>query len=156
MKPKRQESVPQEDLFRMRLENLIDGRHELVRLATLIDWPVFEREFGATHAEGPGQPPLPTRLMVGLTYLKHCFALSDEEVVARWCENPYWQHFCGEVFFRHALPCHPTSLTRWRKRVGEAGCEWLLTETIEAGKRAGALKRQSFEKVIVEIGRAHV
>ena len=101
MKPKRQESVPQEDLFRMRLENLIDPRHELVRLARLIDWPVFERELGALHAEGPGQPPLPTRGMAGLTYLKHCFALSDEEVVARWSENPYWQHFCGEVFFRH-------------------------------------------------------
>jgi IS5 family transposase len=150
MKPKRQESVPQEDLFRMRLENLIDPCHELVRLAALIDWPVFEREFGAIHAEGPGQPPLPTRLMAGLTYLKHCFSLSDEEVVARWCENPYWQHFCGEVFFCHELPCHPTSLTRWRKRVGEAGCEWLLTETLEAGKRAGALKRQSFDKVIVD------
>jgi IS5 family transposase len=150
MKPKRVESVVQEDLFRMRLENLIDPGHELVRLARLIDWSVFEREFGALHSEGAGQPPLPTRLMAGLTYLKHCFALSDEEVVARWCENPYWQHFCGEVFFRHDLPCHPTSLTRWRKRVGEAGCEWLLTETIDAGRRAGMLKRQSFEKVIVD------
>lgn len=87
VKPKRQESVPQEYLFRLRLENLIDSRHERVRLAALIDWPVFEREFGAIHAEGPGQPPLPTRLMAGLTYLKHGFALSDEEVVARWCET---------------------------------------------------------------------
>ena len=86
--------------------------------------------------------------MAGRTYLKHCFALSDEEVVARWRENPYWQRFCGEEFFRHDLPCHPTSLTRWRKRVGEAGCEWLLT--IETDWRAGMLKRQSFERVIAD------
>lgn len=78
MKPKRVESVVQEDLFRMRLENLIDPGHELVRLARPIDWSVFEHEFGALHSEGAGQPPLPIRLMTGLTYLKHCFALSDE------------------------------------------------------------------------------
>ena len=29
--------------------------------------------------------------MVGLCYLQHTFTLSDEEVVARWIENPYWQ-----------------------------------------------------------------
>ena len=47
-------------------------------------------------ADGPGQPPLPTRLMAGLAILKHTFNLSDEELVARWVENPYFQHFCGE------------------------------------------------------------
>lgn len=150
MKPRSQESTPQEDLFRLRLENMINPRHELVRLAALIDWSVFEREFGALHEAGPGQPALPTRLMAGLTYLKHRFALSDEQVVARWCENPYWQHFCGEQFFCHDFPCHPTSLTRWRQRIGEAGCEWLLTETIEAGRRAKILKSSSCRKVIVD------
>gem|GEM_PF-5812294 len=40
-------------------------------------------------------------------------------------ENPYWQYLCGERFFQHRLPCHPTSLIRWRNRIGEAianGC----------------------------------
>ncbi len=57
--------------------------------------------------------------------------------MARWAENPYWQHFCGETFFQHRLPLDPSSLTRWRQRIGEEGVEWLLTQTIEAGKRAG-------------------
>lgn len=34
-----------------------------------------------------GQPPKLTRLMAGLLYLKHTFALSDEELIARWVEN---------------------------------------------------------------------
>ena len=34
----------QDDLLRPRLIDMIDGRHELVRLAALIDWSWFERE----------------------------------------------------------------------------------------------------------------
>ncbi|WP_386263460.1 transposase, partial [Xanthomonas translucens] len=67
----------------------------------------------------------PIRLMAGLLYLKHAYALSDEAVCARWLENPYWQFFTGEVFFQTRLPCDPSSLTRWRQRLGEAGMEEL-------------------------------
>ena len=64
---------------------------------------------------------------------QHAFALSDEAVVARWAENPYWQHFCGETFFQHRQPIDPSSLTRWRNRIGEEGVEWLLTERLKPG-----------------------
>jgi len=36
---------------------------------------------------------LPTRLLAGLHYLKHTFDQSDEDVIDRWVENPYWQYF---------------------------------------------------------------
>jgi transposase, IS5 family len=52
--------------------------------------------------------------MASLLYLKHTYALSDEDVVERWDENPYWQHFSGERYFLHELPCDPSSLVRWR------------------------------------------
>ena len=58
----------------------------------------------------------------------------NKAVVARWAENPYWQHFRRETFFQHRLPIDPSSMTRRRNRIGEEGVEWLLTETIEAGK----------------------
>ena len=70
--------------------------------------------------------------------------------MARWAENPYWQHFCGETFFQHRLPLDPSSLTRWRMRIGEEGVEWMLTETIKAGKRAGTVKGNDLKKVIVD------
>jgi transposase, IS5 family len=139
-----------DDLFRQELVNIIDMRHELARLAGLIDWTVFDREFGAQFVSTTGRPALPTRLVAGLLYLKHVYALSDEEVVERWVENPYHQYFCGERYFRHELPCDPSSLVRWRKRIGEEGVEWLLTETIEAAKRSGTIKAASLSTIVVD------
>jgi len=85
---------------------------------------------------GRGRPsrPLSARLMLGLLYLKYAYDLSDEAVVQRWMENPYWQYFCGEVFFQTRLPCDPSSLTRYRQHLGEAGVEELLAQTISAAK----------------------
>jgi IS5 family transposase len=87
MRPKHPEAEPQEDLFRARLENLVDRRHALVRLAGLIDWDRFEAEFGPLYTDG-GRPGLPTRLMVGLHLLKHMDGLSDEGTCARYLDSP--------------------------------------------------------------------
>src|SRR4029078_6119508 len=105
-----------DDRFRSRLEAIIDARHPLVQLAGLIDWACFDAAFGSLYADA-GRPVRPTRLMVGLHLLRHMKGLSDEEICARWVENPYMQAFCGETFFRHVLPLHRSSLTRWRTRI---------------------------------------
>ena len=103
-----------DDLFRERLDAIIDMRHSLVQLASVIDWPGFDDAFGRLYSS-TGRPGVATRLMVGLHYLKHTFDLSDEAVVERWVENPYWQYFCGEEYFSHELPIDPSSMTRdWR------------------------------------------
>ena len=117
----------QDDLFRARLVEIIDMRHELVKLADLIDWDFFERDWAGFFPSEAGRPATPSRLVAGLLYLQHAYKLSDEAVVARWVENPYYQHFCGEVFFQHRPPIDPSSLTRWRYRIGEEGAEWLLS-----------------------------
>jgi len=85
----------------------------------------------------------PIRLMVGLHYLKHAFDLIDESVVAGFVENPYWQYFCGYEYFQHEFSIDPSSLTRWRKRVGDSGIERLLEELLETAKRAGHLKSEN-------------
>ncbi|SDX76989.1 IS5 family transposase [Roseicitreum antarcticum] len=151
MKPKTR-STEQDDLLRVRarLIEMIDMRHELVKLAALIDWDIFEREWAGFFPSHTGRPATSPRLVAGLLYLQHAFALSDEAVVARWAENPYWQHFCGETFFQHRLPIDPSSMTRWRKRIGEEGVEWMLTQTIESGKRAGAVKGNDLKRVTVD------
>jgi Transposase domain (DUF772) len=124
--PKPADERADHDLFRTELLNLINQRHELVRLAALIDWQAFEAEWSPQFVSTTGRPALPTRLMAALLYLKHMYALSDEDVCEGWGENPYWQHFSGERYFQHELSCDPSSLVRWRQRIGEAGCEWLL------------------------------
>ena len=138
------------DMFRQRLDELVDLRHPLAQLATHIDWTVFEREWAGHFPSSRGRPATSTRMIAGLLYLQHTFALSDEDVVWGWIENPYWQLFCGETWFQHRPPIDPSSLTRWRKRIGEAGLEWMLTQTIKAAESAQVVKLQSFQKVIVD------
>jgi transposase, IS5 family len=136
----------QDDLLRPRLVDMIDPRHELTKLAVLIDWEVFEREWAGFFPSSTGRPATPPRLVAGLLYLQHAYRLSDEAVVVRWVENPYYQRFTGETFFQHRAPIDPSSLTRWRKRIGEAGFEWLLTQTIAAGQKAGAIDEDSVKR----------
>ena len=118
MQPKLNALQDDLELFRSRLENIIDQRHPLVRLARLIDWRVFEERFGALYAEAAGRPALPTRLMVALHLLKHMDGLSDEAICARYLDSPYVQAFCGETHFQHTLPLDRSSMTRLRKRIG--------------------------------------
>ena len=138
------------DLFRQELVELIDMQRPLVKLAALIDWSVFEREWSGFFPSTLGRPALQPRLIAGLLYLQHTYGVSDEVLVESWVENPYWQHFCGETYFRHELPCDPSALTRWRKRIGEEGVEWLLTQTIEAARMGKVVEKRSFDKVIVD------
>ncbi len=137
MGPKPAKAASDHDLFCTELVNLIDQRHELVLLGALIDWQAFSDQWSPQFISTTGRAALPTRLIAALVYLKHGYALSDEDVVHRWCEHPYWQHFSGERYFRHDLHCDPSSLVRWRARIGEAGCEWLLAHSIEAARVRG-------------------
>jgi len=91
MRPKPLDPRPVDDLFRARLSTQLDARHPLVRLAGLIDWKGLEAAFAPLYHETAGRPGKPVRLMVGLTYLKHCYNLSDEQVCERWLENPLYQ-----------------------------------------------------------------
>ena len=138
------------DLFRERLDNMLNQRHALYRLADLLDWSVFDKAFGALYCPDNGCPGKPTRLLVGLQYLKHCYGLSDEAVVSGWVENPYWQYFCGETYFQHVPPIDPSSLTRFRQRIGESGCEKILQVTVSAGVQSRAVNAADFKRVTVD------
>jgi IS5 family transposase len=140
----------EQDLFRSRLDQIIDMNHALVKLARAIDWGFLEQRFGAVYEDGPGRPPLPTRLMAGLAILKHCHDLSDEALCERWIENPYYQHFCGEEFFQHQLPLDRSSLTRWRQRMGEERLKALLQESLAVATRTQAMKPKDLARVVID------
>jgi IS5 family transposase len=149
MKPKKLERSKADDLFRMRLDNIIDLRHPLVRLAHETDWAFFEAAIEPLYAEH-GRPGVPVRFMVGLHILKHTFDLSDEEVCDRWVENPYYQYFTGEEYFRHDLPHDRSTMTRWRGRVSEAELARLLQESLRIAHKTGALRTQDLRAAIVD------
>lgn len=140
----------QPELFRSALVNLVDRRHPLVRLASLIEWDRFATAFGPLYREGVGRPGLPIRLMVGLHLIKHMDGLSDDAVCARFLDSPYVQFFCGETHFQHALPLDRSSMTRWRKRIGAEQLELLLAETLAAAQRAGAAEPKHFQRVTID------
>ena len=138
------------DLFRSSFEQILNKKPPLYVLANKIDWSRFDKSFGELFVQKQGIPGLPTRLVVGLHYLKHAFNESDESVVARLLENPYWQYFCGFKQFQHELPIDPSSLTRWRKRLGPDKIEALLSATIDTAKKEKLLTERHVERVNVD------
>ena len=150
MKPRERREMGTQDLFRSRLDQIINMKHELVTLAKAVSWSFIEETCGAVYADGPGMPPLPTRLMAGLAILKHTVNLSDEELCARWVANPYFQFFCGEEFFVHELPFDRSSQTRWRQRMGEERIASLLQESLSVAVRSGAMAPRDTGRVIVD------
>ncbi len=150
MRPKREPEQPQRELFRIDLEQLIDLSHPLVRLGLAIDWSSFEEALGGTYHPSQGAPGISTRLMVALHYLKYQLDLSDEDVVAAWVENPYWQHFSGMSHFQHRMPIDPSSMTHWRKRLGETGAEQMPRATIEAGMRMRVIRPAELKRINVD------
>ena len=150
MRPKEPEPSDDIELFRSRLDNIVDARHPLIRLAKLIDWERFVATFGPLYKDGVGRPGLPTRLMVGLHLLKHMDGLSDETVCARYLDSPYLQAFCGETYFQHALPLDRSSMTRWRQRIGAQRMEDLLAESLDAAQRGGAVAEKHLKRVTID------
>lgn len=147
MKP--QQPIFQPSLFSAPLLKMINDAHPLVILAHKIDWSQFDALIDECYEE-KGRPGCSTRLMVGLHYLKYAFNESDESVVARWVENPYWQYFCGFEEMQHQCPIDPSSLSRWRKRVGAERLEKLLQVTVQVAMQDKLIKSDEAKSVIVD------
>lgn len=126
-KPKKQ---PQGTFLYPDLLDQLDPKHPLLQLATRIPWERFEAEFSALYSD-QGRPAKPTRLMVGLMLLKQLENLSDERVVELWTQNPYYQALCGMTEFQWSLPCDPTDLVYFRKRIGEDGARLIFETSVE-------------------------
>lgn len=149
MKPKKIDNS-QERLFENRLSKLLNPGHEFYMLAKMIDWKYYEKEFGQFYSENNSREPKPIRLMVGLVMLQNMFNLSDRAVVRAWLENPYWQFFCGFDFLQWKFPIDPSTLTRFRARLGKAGVEKIFKSTITMAISEGFVSLKSLEKVIVD------
>lgn len=150
MSKPRQIETRQDELFRNRLSNLLDPKHPLYILREKIDWQSLETYFSGYYQTELGHPPLPIRLMVGLLMLQQIEGLSDERIVEKWVENPYYQYFCGYDHFQWELPINPSSLTRWRQRLGQEGVEKILAVTVGSSRAMGHSTEKSSQEVIVD------
>jgi len=148
MQPKSTQSHA--DLFRSQLSQILDPKNPLLILAEKIDWSRFDSEINDCYAKEIGRPGINTRVMVGLLYLKEAFNQSDESLMNLWVENPYWQAFCGFQYMQHNAPIDPSSLSRWRNRVGAERFELLLKVVIETALKMKALKPDDLKKINVD------
>ena len=124
------DKTPQLNIFKILLKDFIDLNHELCLLSKKIDWDKVEQDLSPYYCEDNGRPSIPLRKIVGVILLKRVYNQSDESVVERWSENPYWQYFCGETYFQHKQPFDPTELIKFRQRIGESGAEKILSLSI--------------------------
>ena len=148
MRPKQQPKARHDDLFRSRLDQIINMKHELVVLAQRIDWVWIDEQLADRFSEN-GRPAEPVRFMIGMFMLKHTYGLSDEQVWDRWVQDPYFQYFTGEAFFQHVLPHERSGMSHWRKRIGDR-LDILLAETLRVAHDAGALKKSDLARVIID------
>ena len=143
----------QDDLFLPRLSNMLNPRHEMMILTKMVPWDELSKEFSDCYCSNDskgGCPPKPVRLMIGLLLLQHMNSLSDELVIDRWVENPYWQYFCGYDLLQWKMPIDPSSLTRFRNRVGDKRMEKILSLTVDVAIQSKFVEKKDLSKVIVD------
>ncbi len=109
----------------------------------------IEFEFQNLYSE-QGRPSIPIRKIAGLLLLKEMFKESDESVVDRWIENPYWQYFTGEYFFQNKQPFDPSEFVHFRKRLKEKGLEFLLSQTVVLHPEAKNEKEVQIDTTVQE------
>jgi IS5 family transposase len=148
MRPKKHQTTGEGDLFRARLDQIINMKHELVQLAGKLDWDWLDDQIAPLYSD-QGRPGIETRFVIGLFLLKHIFALSDEEISERWVYDPYFQCFTGEAFFQHAFPHERSDLSHWRNRLGDK-LELLLAESLRIAHQTGALRSNDLARVTVD------
>jgi transposase, IS5 family len=148
MRPKKLQTTSEGDLFRARLDQIINLKHVLVQLGGKIDWDWIDREIAPLYSD-KGRPGIETRFVIGLLLLKHIHGLSDEGVCERWVDDPYFQHFTGEEFFQHEFRHERSDLSHWRKRLGSK-LDLLLAESLRIAHQAGALRTRDLKRATVD------
>lgn len=163
------------DFFRARLDHMIDLRQPLAVLASHMPWQDLEARvaqsfsrrartcealpdldlFGeqvqrSARQSNAGRPRVPLRVMISLLYLKHAFNLSDEAVVERWSDSPNFQFFSGMAYFEPRLPCDASTLVKFRRLLGEEGCEELLAQTINQAVAMKLIAAAALSAVVVD------
>ena len=133
-----------------KLMDFIDAKNPLVRMADTMDWEVFDAYWQGQFTTAGGPKASSGRKVAGLLMLKHMEALSDERLVEVWVCNPYYQYFCGETHFQHKAPVDPTTLGRWRHRLGEEGLEWLLSSVLNSAVNTGMICHESLAHLSVD------
>src|SRR4030042_223478 len=131
------------------LETMLDPKQPLYLLAHKINWDEVVEWFKDFYSE-KGRSAKTIRLMVSLLILKRIFNLGDETIIEQWIQNPYMQYFSGEKTFHWSLPCDPSDLVHFRKRIGKEGVEKIFKISIDIHDKATVEKEISVDTTVQE------
>ena len=112
------------------LSEQLNPRHPIYQLSKVINWESLEADFTRLYSRRD-RPAKAVRLMISLLLLKQLHDLSDDQVVERWVENPYWQFLSREHELQWSTPVASSDLTHFRKRIGKKGAERLLKLSVD-------------------------
>ena len=138
------------DIFKHELVDIIDLNHHLCIFADQFNWKCVDDYFANIFTDNTGRPSEDSRLIAGLFYLKSLYNTSDQQLVNTWRENPYWQYFCGERYFKHKLPIDPSNLSKWRRKLGSEGIEKLQEILLLFAFSSGFIKEGELNHVIAD------
>lgn len=92
-----------DDLFRQRLDELVNPRHPLAQLSQHIDWSVFEDEWSGFFPSHRGRPATAPRLVAGLLYATHLCPIGRRSGVEMGGES-----LLAIVLWRNLVPAPAT------------------------------------------------
>lgn len=117
---------------------LIPPDDPLVKTLELIDWPSFNEDLQDFYVPDRGQPAINPLLMLKLEFLKYRHNLSDRKVIERSRFDILFRFFL-DVPLSYPMP-DPSSLCRFRGRLGEEGFRTLFDKLVSMARDAGLVK----------------
>ncbi len=148
MRPKKHKTTGSNDLFRARLDQIINVKHELVLLAVKIDWDWIDGEIAPLHSEDGGRRSRAASRS-GCGCSSTFMGYPTKECASAGSTIRISSSLPGEEFFQHASPHERSDLSHWRKRLGDK-LELLLAESLRVAHGAGALRGQDLKRVTVD------
>jgi|GEM_PF-1084526 len=131
-----------EDVFSPQWVNthITNPTHDLVILRHILPWQAIIDQLVPSYAPHKGRMGRSLRTLVGVSVVASLRQLSDRKVIEAMQENRYLQYFCNVPDQGLLTFLHPSTLCRFRKRVGQEGIGVIEEQIFTHLKRAGAIK----------------
>ncbi len=123
--------------------HLTNPTHELILLRDLIPWQSIIARLVPHYHSQKGRLGHSLRMLVAISILSRLRHLSDRQVIASIQENRYMQYFCNVPDAGLQTFLHPSTLCRFRKRLGKAGIAVIEEQVFQHLKRAAAIEAET-------------
>jgi IS5 family transposase len=119
--------------------HLTNPTHDLIILHDIIPWqPIIERLVPFYNPQ-KGRTGHSLRMLVATSILCRLRQLSDRKVIENMQENRYMQYFCNVPDQRLMTFLNPSTLCRFRKRIGKEGTLIIEDQVFAHLKRAAVI-----------------